>query len=71
MLEGEGSEYNKAVRQAELRSRIYTLKPPYILQDRLSIADWSVITQYIELLKPLKEATLRLQGHISGKTGCI
>jgi hypothetical protein len=34
---------------------------------RLSAVDWGVITKYIECLKPLKFATLRLEGR--GKAG--
>jgi hypothetical protein len=43
-------------------------KPPKelsLISDVLSTNDWSVITQYVELLKPLKDATLLLQGYIS------
>ena len=40
-------------------------KRPTLLNDLLSADDWSVITQYIQLLKPLKDATLLLQGHVS------
>jgi hypothetical protein len=31
----------------------------------LSVDDWSIITQYVELPKPLKRATILLQGHVS------
>ena len=41
------------------------LKEPSLVSDVLSANDWSVITQYVELLKPLKDATLLLQGHVS------
>ncbi|KAF4546994.1 Hypothetical protein D9617_74g064560 [Elsinoe fawcettii] len=33
--------------------------------------DWTVLTQYHELLGPLQEATVRLQGHAGGRFGCI
>jgi hypothetical protein len=35
--------------------------------DGLTGADWAVITEYIDILKPLKTATKRLEGR--GKTG--
>ena len=35
--------------------------------DGLSAADWAVVTEYIEALRPLKEATKRLEAR--GKTG--
>jgi hypothetical protein len=38
----------------------------------LTAADWAVITEYQEALKPLKEATLRLKGRgKDGKYGAI
>lgn len=33
---------------------------------RLTAADWQVVTEYIDVLKPLKTATLRLKGHVKG-----
>jgi hypothetical protein len=33
---------------------------------RLSAADWAVITEYIDVLKPLKLATKRLKGRGKG-----
>jgi hypothetical protein len=36
------------------------LKEPSLMSDVLSANDWSVITQYVELLKPLKDAILLL-----------
>jgi hypothetical protein len=38
---------------------------PSLLADILSADDWSIITQYVELLQPLKRATVLLQGHVS------
>jgi hypothetical protein len=38
----------------------------------LSAADWGVITEYLEVLKPLKLATKRLEGRCkSGQYGAI
>ena len=36
------------------------LKEPSLVLDVLSANDWSMITQYVELLKLLKDATLLL-----------
>jgi hypothetical protein len=35
--------------------------------DSLGAADWAVITEYMDVLKPLKTATERLEGR--GKSG--
>jgi hypothetical protein len=37
----------------------------------LSLDDWSIITRYIDILKPLKDATMALEGHIGGRFGAI
>lgn len=39
---------------------------PSILNDYLSVDDWSVITELRNILQPLKAATIALQGHGSG-----
>lgn len=45
---------------------------PWMRSTGLSAHDWAVITQYIEVLKPLKEATSRLEGRRkSGRFGAI
>lgn len=41
--------------------------PPWMRSDGLTAADWAVITEYIDVLGPLKTATKRLEGH--GKSG--
>jgi hypothetical protein len=41
------------------------LKEPSLLADLLSADDWSIITQYVDLLQPLKRATILLQGYVS------
>jgi hypothetical protein len=38
---------------------------PWMRSTGLSAADWSVITEYLEVLKPLKLATKRLEGRSS------
>jgi hypothetical protein len=39
---------------------------PWMRSDGLLSHDWAVITDYIEILKPLKTATKRLEGHTFG-----
>jgi len=46
--------------------------PLWMKSDGLTSQDWAVITQYIQVLKPLKEATSRLEGRgTSGRFGII
>ena len=71
IMDEEQAIYDKQIRQAELRGRSNQPKRPAILDDVLSTADWSVINEYLEILKPLKEATLQLEGYIGGKFGSI
>jgi hypothetical protein len=35
---------------------------PKICQDMLTAEDWSVLTEYLTILQPLKEASLHLEG---------
>ncbi|KAF3031145.1 hypothetical protein E8E12_000964 [Didymella heteroderae] len=51
---------------AENNNKPLTL-PSWMLSGGLTAADWAVITEYIEVLEPLKSATDRLQGR--GKAG--
>lgn len=44
---------------------------PVVLDDALSADDWSITNRYLHILKPLQQATVKLQGHIGGKFGCI
>lgn len=44
---------------------------PWMRSTGLSAADWSVITEYLDVLKPLKLATKRLEGRGSGQYGAI
>jgi hypothetical protein len=39
-------------------------KKPSIFDDRLTPEDWSIIAQYTQVLKPLKLATMLLQGYV-------
>jgi len=46
--------------------------PTWMRTTGLTAADWTVITEYIDLLRPLKAATKRLEGRgKSGKYGAI
>jgi hypothetical protein len=42
---------------------------PWMRSDGLSAADWAVVTEYIEVLRPLKLATKRLEGRGKGVKG--
>lgn len=47
-------------------------KKPAIVDDRMAAEDWSVIAEYLAILKPLKIATKRLEGRPrEGKFGAI
>lgn len=37
---------------------------PTIVNDKITADDWYMICHYVDLLKPLKDATLRLEGHL-------
>ncbi|XP_044715999.1 transposase [Hirsutella rhossiliensis] len=56
--------------QAEVTER--SRKKPAIIDDRMSVEDWSVIAEYLAILKPLKIATKRLEGRPKeGKFGAV
>lgn len=60
-------DYDAAVDRARRRAAGGTPvlpKAPTIAVDRLSNDDWHVIATYVELLKPLKDATMNLQGNV-------
>jgi hypothetical protein len=38
---------------------------PSLLHDRLNNDDWQIITGYLKILKPLKDATMKLQGNVN------
>ncbi|KAF4546955.1 Hypothetical protein D9617_87g078060 [Elsinoe fawcettii] len=72
------NSFDKAIKRAlYLRGSIddFSGRPqprePAIVSDMLTNDDWTVLTQYHELLQPLPEATVRLQGHAGGRFGCI
>lgn len=74
MVQAEATEWNQYVarrtqngmRPMPKKSR----KKPAIVDDKMSAEDWSVISEYLAILKPLKVATKRLEGRPKeGKLG--
>ncbi|KAA8615108.1 hypothetical protein PtrSN002B_011378 [Pyrenophora tritici-repentis] len=45
--------------------------PTWMKSDGLTAHDWQVITEYIDILGPLKTATKRLEGHSQGSFGLV
>ena len=66
-IDSELGDYNaKVARYKGSRSlKKRPPKKPSLLVDLLNADDWSIITQYLEILKPLKDATILLQGYVS------
>jgi hypothetical protein len=52
---------------AESRGNKQSVAQSWMQSDSLGAADWAVITEYMDVLKPLKTATERLEGR--GKSG--
>jgi hypothetical protein len=52
---------------AESRGNKLPKAPRWMRSDGLTAADWAVVTEYLDVLKPLKSATKRLEGR--GKSG--
>lgn len=71
LLIEERLEYERYCARCVHYNRPIKRQPPPILSDTLSADDWTVITRYIEILKPLKDATITLEGYISGRFGAI
>ena len=71
-VDAELSDYDIAVVRFN-NSRGSQTKPapkkPSLADDRLTADDWHVITQYVEILKPCKDATMMLQGQVNASTG--
>jgi hypothetical protein len=63
LLLQERSEHDDYVYRQTHHKRPVTKRRPAILDDALSADDWHTIRLYHEILKPVKDATLRLQGH--------
>ncbi|KAI1559541.1 Dimer-Tnp-hAT domain containing protein, partial [Pyrenophora tritici-repentis] len=52
---------------AQSRGNKLSVAQPWMRSDGLTGADWAVITEYMDILKPLKTSTKRLEGR--GKSG--
>jgi hypothetical protein len=66
-IDSELGDYNAKIARYQ-GSRSLKKRPPKkpsLLADLLDADDWSIITQYLEILKPLKDATILLQGYVS------
>ena len=63
LLLKEKVEYDEYVHRCSQTKRPVKRRTPAILEDALNADDWNVIRLYHEILKPVKEATQRLQGH--------
>lgn len=64
-MDQELEDYN--VQLVTFNSRRHSVIEPKkltIYDDRLTPTDWSIIAQYTQILRPLKLATMRLQGHV-------
>ncbi|KAF6515246.1 hypothetical protein HZS61_005152 [Fusarium oxysporum f. sp. conglutinans] len=76
LVQAEVTEWNNYVaRRTQNRTKPMPKKSrtkPAIVDDKMSVEDWSVITEYLAILKPLKIATKRLKGRPKeGKFGAI
>jgi len=68
----EEVKYNELVARQRRNPRIKRIDPPpAILEDRLDNEDWHVISLYHDILQPIKQATMDLQGHAGGRFGAI
>jgi hypothetical protein len=66
--DGELVDYKQRLTRHERRSQAAQKDPPKapsILHDKLYPDDWHVITIYVAILKPCKQATMKLQGNVS------
>ena len=71
IMEEEYGVWSQYCLRCQTNNRPIKKTPPSILKDILSNDDWLVITRYIDILKPLKDATMQLQGHANGRFGAI
>ena len=55
------SEWEEALRKARNPPNKMKDKPT-ILDDTLMPEDWNILSEYLDILAPLKEATARLEG---------
>jgi hypothetical protein len=67
----ELADYRAKLARHEARANAAQREPPKVpslLQDRLTPDDWEVIITYMTILKPCKQATMKLQGNVSTAT---
>ncbi|KNG44911.1 transposase-like protein [Stemphylium lycopersici] len=66
MVQAEATEWNQyVVRRTQNGTKPMpnkSRKKPAIVDDKMSAKDWSMVSEYLALLKPLKTATKRLEG---------
>jgi hypothetical protein len=55
------TEWEETLRKSRNAQKKIENKPT-ILDDALTAGDWGVLSEYLEILTPLKEATARLEG---------
>jgi hypothetical protein len=66
-----GDYYQKLNRYEARRSQAPTAaqkdppKAPTIFEDRLTPDDWGIVVSYMTILKPFKQATMKLQGNVN------
>jgi hypothetical protein len=66
-----GDYYQKLNRYKARRSQAPTAaqkdppKAPTIFEDRLTPDDWGIVVSYMTILKPFKQATMKLQGNVN------
>ena len=66
------NETRKADSWASSRGNQLPIVPQWMRSDGLTTHDWAVVTEYIDVLRPLKSATKRLEGRgKSGRFGAI
>jgi len=68
----ELASYKSKLSRYEARSRGLPPKDPpkapSLLADKLTPDDWDVIATYMTILKPCKQATMKLQGNVNADT---
>ena len=62
--------YNKELRISERKGNKPPLKPS-VIDDKLTADDWSILSRYHEILKPVKDEARQLEGQIGGNHGAI
>lgn len=63
--DNELQDYNQKLARHRRRPTEHIPKAPLLLADQLTADDWHIIAQYTHILKPLKQATMRLQGNVN------